>query len=160
MASAEEPGLFEVKFADQQEANPIPVFANHTNIISGGAKAAPTGETLKAIPRAFEGLVSPNALAAGRVLVYFTSDAADTIESEESQFEIPVIVYSADGKRVVTRKVLTQENMTGFTQAGTVDIVLAAGVPARVAYIDVPRNLTYGLDPNGRVRAYMGDDTA
>ena len=159
MASAEEPGLFEVKYADQNESNPVPVYANHTNIISGGAKAAPTGETLKAIPRAFEGLIQPNAKAAGRILVMFTSDAADTLESEESQWEIPMLVYNSAGQ-LISRKVLTQENMTGFTQAGTVDTVCAANVPARIAYYDVPRGLTMGLDPNGKVRAYMGDDTA
>ena len=155
--SAQEPGQFEIKFADQQEANPIPVFSQHTAIISGAAKAAPTGETLKAIPRAFEGLIS-QAKAAGRIIVMFTADAADTIESEESQFEIPFLVFNNRGQ-LVTRKVLTQDNMTGFTTAGTVDIVLLAGVPARVAIFDVPRGLQYQIDPNGKIRAYLGDDT-
>jgi hypothetical protein len=157
MTSGEEPGQFDVKFADQNEGNPVTVFSQHTNLISGAAKAAPTGETLKAIPKAFEGLVAPNAKCAGRVLVYFVSDAADTIESEESQWEIPCLIYNLNGQ-LVGRKTLTQENMTGFTQAGTVDVVCAAGVPARVAYFDVPRGLLYALDPNGKVRAYVGDD--
>ena len=159
MASAEEPCQFEIKFADQQEANPIPVYSNHTNLISGAQKAAVTGETLKAIPRAFEGLIRPRYTSNGRILVYVITDAADTIESEECQWEIPMIVYDLQGN-VVTRKVLTQENMTGFTQAGTVDVACAAGVPARVAYFDVPRNLAMGIDPNGKIRAYIGDDTA
>lgn len=159
MASAEEPGQFEVKFADQNEGNPVTVFSQHTNIISGAAKASPTGETFKAIPKAFEGLLSPNLRAAGRILVYFKSDAADTLESEECQWEIPMLVYDLNGN-LVGRKTLTQENMTGFTQAGTVDLAVAADVPARVAYTDVPRGLQYALDPNGKIRAYMGDDTA
>jgi hypothetical protein len=159
MASAEEPCLFEVKFADQNESNPVPVYANHTNVISGGAKAAPTGETMIGIPKAFEGLVQPNAVTGGRILVYLTSDATDIAESEESQWEIPVFVYNSQGG-VISRKVLTQENMTGFTQAGTVDTTLTAGVPTRIAYYDVPRGLTMGIDPNGKVRAYVGDDTA
>jgi hypothetical protein len=159
MASAAEPGLFQVRFSDQEERNPIPVYENHTNVISGGAKAAPTGETRKAIPDANRGLVN-SARCRGRVLAYFVSDAADTIESEECQWEIPIIIRDSSTGKLVGRTVLTQENMTGFTQAGTVDVVCAASVPARLAYKDVPRGLTYEIDPSEKVRAYMGDDTA
>jgi len=160
MASAEEFGQFELKFSDNQEANPIPVYANATQVISGGAKASPTGEALKAIPKAFEGVTRPGVRTKGRILVYFTSNAGDTIESEESQWEIPIIVTDVDTGDIVTRKTLTQENMTGFTQAGTVDIVVVADVPQRIAFFEVPRGLAYGIDPNGKVRAYIGDDTA
>ena len=158
MVSAQEQGQFEVKFADQNESNPVSVFSSHTAIISGAAKAAPTGATAEAIPKAFEGQLRTNKTS-GRILVYFTSDAADTIESEESQWEIPMLIYNQN-EQLISRKVLTQDNMTGFTVAGTVDLVCAAGVPARVAYFDVPRGLLYAIDPNGRVRAYIGDDTA
>ncbi len=159
MVSAEESAQFDIKFADQNESNPIPVYSSHTNIISGGSKAAPTGETYKAIPKAGEGLINPSAVANGRVLAYVVSDATDIIESEESQFEIPCILYNEKGQ-IIGRKVLTQENMIGFTQAGTVDLTCTAGVPQRVCYYDVPRGLLLGLDPNGKVRAYIGDDTA
>ena len=91
--------------------------------------------------------------------MYLTSDATDIAESEESQWEVPILVYNRQGQ-LLSRKVLTQENMTGFTQAGTVDVTLTAGVPTRMAYIDVPRGLLYALDPNAKVRAYIGDDTA
>lgn len=164
MASAEEPGQFIISYADQLEQNPDPIFSQHTNIISGGQKAAVTGETYKAIPIAQAGAVGVafNKLCAGRILTYFNSDAADTVESEESQWEIPILLYQNIGGKltVVGRKTLTQENMTSFTQAGTVDVVCAAGVPARLAYYDVPRGLYAAIDPNGKVRAYMGDDTA
>lgn len=158
MASAQEHGQFLIKFADQNESNPVNVFSAHTTVISGGQKAAVTGATLDAIPVSLGGMISP-VRAGGRILVYFKSDAADTIESEESQWEIPMLIYNAAGQ-VVDSLVLTQENMTGFTQAGTVDVVCAAGVPARLAYYDVPRGLTMGLNPQGKVRAYIGDDTA
>lgn len=158
MAAAEEPGDFVILFADQQEANPIPVYSNSTQVISGGAKAAPTGETYKAIPKAMEGAIAPVARAQGRIVVNFIAAAADIIESEESQWEIPMLVFNTQGQ-LVTRKVLTQENMTGFTQAGTVDITCAADVPQRLAYFDVPRGLQYAIDPNGKIRAYIGDDS-
>ena len=159
MVSAEEPAQFDIKFADQNESNPIPVYSSHTNIISGGAKASPTGETYKAIPQTGAGMVKSNAVANGRVLVYAVTDATDIVESEESQFEIPCILYNEKGQ-IIGKKVLTQENMVGFTQAGTVDLTCTAGVPQRVCYYDVPRGLLLGLDPMGKIRAYIGDDTA
>lgn len=158
MVSAEEPGQFMVKYADQNESNPINIFSAHTGVISGAQKAIVTGETYKAIPFAATGMLGAQKCR-GRVLVYFKADAADTIESEESQWEIPMLIYNEAGQ-VVDSLTLTQNNMTGFTAAGTVDVVCAAGVPARVAYYDVPRGLVMGLDPNGKIRAYIGDDTS
>lgn len=158
MVSAAEPGQFQVKYADQNESNPVNVFSADTQVISGGALAAPTGATFEAIPKAAVNMKgSPK--VKGRVLIYFVSNASDTIESEESQWEIPMLIYNEQGV-VVDSKTLTQENMTGFTQAGTVDIAVVVGIPMRIAYYDVPRGLHMGLDPNGRVRAYMGDDTS
>jgi hypothetical protein len=158
MASAAENGQFEIQFSDKSESNPKVVFSNHTSVISGGAKAAPTAATLEAIPRIAEGQVIA-ARTPGRVIVRFIADAADTIESEESQFEISGFLYDMKGN-LVRGQTLTQENMTGFTQAGTVDAVCAAGVPTRLCYWDVPLGLNFGLNPNGKVRAYIGDDTA
>lgn len=159
MVSAAEPGTFIVMFTDQNESAPKPAFSNHTNVISGGAKAAPTGATFDAIPYTLGGQLS-NMRCKGRVLVVFKSDATDIIESEESQWEIPMLIYDESGVNVVGAMTLTQENMTGFTQAGTVDVTVTSLVPQRVASYDVPRGLILGLDPKGKVRAYMGDDTA
>ena len=159
MASAEESGQFEVQFSDKSESNPKVVYSNHTSLISGGAKATPTGATLTAIPKVAEGVIGGLPQTRGRVIVRFLSDAADIIESEESQFEIQGFLYNAAGQ-IVRGITLTQENMTGFTQAGTVDATCAAGVPVRLAYYDVPDGLQFGLNANGYVRAYIGDDTA
>lgn len=156
--AAEEPGQFIIEFADRQETNPIQVFSAHTSVIGGNAKAAPIGETRKAIPNTNEGLLI-DAKTRGVLRVTFKSDVDDTIESEESQWEIPVLIFDELTKKLVTRRILTQDNMEGFTTAGTVDIVCAAGVPVRVSTFNVERGLLYGLDPRGKVRAYMGDDT-
>jgi len=158
MASAQEIGNFEVKFADQQENNPVTVYSQNTGLISGGALAVPTGATMEAIPKSFAGQLQ-QATASGRVLVFFTADSTDIIESEESQWEIPCLVYNLDNT-LVGRKTLTQNNMTGFTTAGTVDLQCTANVPTRVAYFDVPRGLKYMIEPEGKIRAYIGDDTA
>lgn len=154
--ASEEPGQFMVKFADQNESSPENVFNAATAVISGAAKTAPTGATATAIPYTHGGLMQ-NVGCNGRVLVYFKAAATDIIESEESQWEIPILLYS--GKQLVDSMILTQENMTGFTQAGTVDVTATANLPVRLAYWDVPRGLTAVLDPNGKIRAYLGDDS-
>jgi len=158
MVSLQEHGQFMVKYADQNESSPENVFSATTAVISGGALAAPTGATLTAIPYTLGGIMQKVGCK-GRVLVYFKANATDIIESEESQWEIPMLFLNEKGQ-VVDSIILTQENMTGFTQAGTVDVTATAGLPVRLAYYDVPRGLTAVLDPNGKVRAYLGDDTA
>jgi len=159
MASGAEKGQFEIRYADQNESGVVIAFSQHTNVISGGALAAPTGATFEAIPKSFEGLTTKDMLKArGRVLVFFIAEATDIIESEESAWELPGLLLNEQTGEVVSRKTLTQENMTGFTQAGIVDVTATAGVPTRVAYWDVPRGLLFAIDPNGRTRAYIGDD--
>lgn len=156
MASAVSPGQFSVYFADTAEQNPTLAYSEHTNIISGGAKAAPTGATYDALPKAFAGQIKL-AKCAGRVLIYFTPDAAVVIESEESQMELPCVLYDSAGN-IIGRKTLTFNNTTGYTAAGTVDITIGAGVPGRICYYDVPRGVLLGIDANGKPRAYMGDN--
>jgi hypothetical protein len=160
MASAEEAGLVRLKFADQNESNPVTVFEAHTNQISGASKTYPTGETLKAMPKAKEGLILQNMVCKGRAILYFLSDAADTLESEESGAQIGCIMLDEKTGKPVSKKVITFENMTGFTSGGTVDIACGAGTEQRIAYYDVPRGLLLALDPEYKPHVYMGDDTA
>ena len=48
MASAEEKGLIEIKFADQAESNATTVISNHSNAISQATKT-PAGATFEAL---------------------------------------------------------------------------------------------------------------
>lgn len=157
MASGQENGQFQVQYSDQRGNNPQTIFSASTVEISGGAKAAPTGETRKAIPNTSEGVIV-QASTRGRVNVVFVADATDIVESEESQWEIPGVLLNEATGVVAENITLTQENMTGFTQAGTVDVTATASTPVRLAYWDVPRGLLFALDPNKKVRAYIGDD--
>lgn len=154
MASAQEHGTFRVVFDNANETNPKPPADFSTAIHSGGALAVPTGATLTAIP-----VVGKFPYAGQRMIVSFISAAADTVESEESDWEIPVLILNKAGA-ISGRKTIKMEAMTGFTSAGTVDVVCTADVAARLAYIDAPSGYAYMLDPNGKVRAYIGDDTA
>ena len=158
MTTAQEPGQFVIMYSDQAEQNPTPIYSAHTDVISGQSATYPTGETLKAIPKVAENVIGQDPGVKGRLLVYFRSDAADIIESEDSRWSIPMILLN-DQNQQIGRKILTQENMTGFTRSGTVDVTCAADVPARLAYWDVPRGVVAVMDPNGKIYAYLGDDS-
>lgn len=158
MASAESPGQFTIDMSDQSQNNPSQVFSEHTSIISGNAVAVPVGATRDAIPEAFKGFTKQQMpRCRGRLIVSDKSDAAVVLESEESRWEIPVLEWNEAGQ-LIGRRTLTQETMTGFTRAGTVDATLPAGVKSQLAYQDVPRGILWSLDPNGKIRAYLGDN--
>ena len=150
----QEPGKVRLVFDNSAETNPRRPIEFHTSVMSGGAKASPTGATQQAIP--FTGYFNQ---AGERLVVYFLSAAADTIESEDCDWEIPVLIIEKKTMQVVGRDTIKMEAMTGFTAAATVDVVCAAGIPARLAYVDAPTGYIYQLDPSGKVRFYLGDDT-
>lgn len=154
MASGQEHGIFRVVFDNAAETNPRMPIDFATVVISGGALAAPTGAALDAISTT--GVFKQ---AGERLVVYFVANATDIVESEESNWEVPVLIREAKAPyKIVGRTTLTMEGMTGFTAAGTVDVTATAATPARLAHKDAPTGMIYQLDPNGKVRAYLGDD--
>lgn len=93
---------------------------------------------------------------------WFTADALDIIESEESTFFCDITVVDKKSGRELP-SALTFANLTGFTAAGTVDTTCPAGSPIRVAYYEVPTGQQIVLgrkDGRGKMYAYLGDDTA
>lgn len=97
-----------------------------------------------------------------RLEVWFKSEAADIIESEESQLQLDVTVIDKKTGREVP-STLSFEDFTGFTVGGTVDITCAAGAETQVAYYEVPTGQQIALgrrDGKGKIYAYLGDDTA
>lgn len=154
MASGQEHGLIRIEFKDKSERKVAGLPLDfHTSQHSGGALAVPTGATLDAIPR-----TGQTNQAGARLILSFITDAADVLESEECDCEIPVLILDSRG-RIVGRETIKLEAMTGFKPSGTVDTpALTAGVPYRLAYKDAPEGYAYMLDPNGKVRAYFGDD--
>jgi len=156
MASAEEFGEMHIVFDNASETNPSKPWQQSTRVISGGAKASPTGEAYKAIP--FTGSWNP---AGKRIIVKAAMETTDVIESEESAGEFPVLLREeAPPHKVVGKRTLTFETMTGFTSGGTVDVTGVVGVPVRLAYQDAPQGQIFQLDPDQKVRVFLGDDTA
>jgi len=154
MGSAQESGIARIQLSNISETNVSPAWDRDTSIISGGASTAPTGATLEAIP-----VAGNHPFMGKRLILSFITDSADTIESEESGCEIPVLIVSETTRQVVGRKTLKLSSGTGFTPAGTVDIACGAGVPHRVCYWDAGDGELFKLDPMGKVRVYFGDDT-
>jgi len=154
MASAEEHAEIHIVLDNASETNPSKPWQRSTRVISSGAKASPTGESYKAIP--FTGNFP---FAGKRIILKANSEASDTVESEESQAEIPVLLLDELNGNLLGERILSFETMTGFTSADTVDVALTANVPQRLAYQDAPQGQIFALNPNQKVRVYLGDDT-
>jgi hypothetical protein len=154
MASAEEKGQIVISFADLEESKTKEVLRFHTGLVSQATKT-PSGENIQALP-----VMTGTPYKAKRMIVSFISDAADTIESEESDWSIPIAFVNEKTGRTEFVKVVKMETMNGFTAAGTVDVACTAGVPARLAYLDAPQGYLLTLAAGQRYHAYIGDDTA
>ena len=156
MGSAEESGEVIVYFGDKNFGNSVPVFTRHTSAGLSQGTTAPTGANYDALPN----LPGSAYRCKGRIWVSFKADAADTVESEECKLSLPIRIYSLADGRFLYQKVLTFDNMTGFTSAGTVDKVCIAGEPTVLSYWDVPSGTYAKLDAGQKVHCYIGDDTS
>ncbi|MBU0959707.1 MAG: hypothetical protein KKB31_07210 [Nanoarchaeota archaeon] len=153
MASAEESGQVILELADKEESRVKEVFRFGTSLVSQATKT-PSGETVKALP-----VMSPTIYKGKRLVVSFISDATDIIESEESDFTIPVAYVNQASGRVEFVKDTKLAQYTGFTPAGTVDITCTAGTKQRVCYLDAPDGYLLTLGAGRKFHAYVGDDT-
>tara|TARA_Y100000310_G_scaffold46680_1_gene43353 strand:- start:327 stop:791 length:465 start_codon:yes stop_codon:yes gene_type:complete len=154
MASAEEAGTIILELSDSSESKLQEVLRFHT-VGTSQATITPTGATATALP------TMPSTVFKGkRVICSFISDAADTIESEESNWKIPLHVVDINTGQVEQTRVTTSTDWTGFKNSGTTDIVCAAATKQRVAYIDAPEGKVFTLAGGLRYHAYIGDDTA
>lgn len=108
---------------------------------SGGALAAARWDTLPPVRLSNrigpDGIVTINAIA---------NIAADTIESEESDWFIPVTFYPIGGGPRYFR-MLTKYDFTGFgtPAADTVDIPLSITAYTQIAYFIVPKRYEMAL---------------
>lgn len=161
MASAQEHGEVIVYRYNQGSKVRTPLKIQRSEILGYVAPASRTNPQEQDEPINFqEGGQSAN--EKDLIEVWFKSDAADTIESEESKFHVDVTIFDKVSKREIPSS-LNFENMTGFTSAGTVDIALSAGEERRVASYEVPSNQMIALgrkDGRGKMYCYFGDDTA
>jgi hypothetical protein len=155
MASAEEAGETIVYFKDSEEMTGKPVI--HYDSGMSQATKAPTGVTMSGVQRT----PATNAWLDedSRIVVMFKPYAADTIESEESQFFFGILLKNKK-TGLIQRRRIAMEQFTGFTAAGTVDVACTASVENRICYWAVPRGYMATLDAGTPMHFYWGDDTA
>lgn len=161
MASAQEHGLIQVTKFNQGSKIRTPLKEQRTEILGYVAPASRTNPQEQDEPLQF--LEGGLAIDEKELLeVWFIGDALDIIESEESKLFMDVTIKDKKtGRELPTA--ITFQNMTGFTSGGTVDWTCPADSPVRVAYYEVPNGQQIILgrkDGNGKMYAYLGDDTA
>lgn len=143
-----------IDFSDSQGENGLNVLKVGTAVCSQATKAA-TGANRTSCP---DMPFNPKKTK-GRVEVWFKPIGADIIESEESAWDFTIELYSLATGQKVGEVTLTNENMTGFTTAGTVDVTCAAATPYLLAYYTVPNGMYAQLKAGTKYHAYIGDDS-
>jgi len=161
MASVQEHGIIQVTKFNQGSKIRTPLKEQRTEILGYVAPASRTNpqEQDEKIGYVEGGL----AIDEKELLeVWFISDAADIVESEESKLHLDMtIIDKKSGRRLPSA--LTFDSMAGFTVAGADDITCPAGSPVRLAYYEVPNGQQIALgreDGRGKMYTYIGDDTA
>lgn len=155
MASAEEAAEIIIRVADAQEQKIDVVKRFGTELVSQATKT-PAGATAQALPT----MVKSNQVGQ-RLIISAKGRVADTVESEESAWSFPIAYYRMEGKNAVYAYTsdVAMDSWTGFTTAGTVDVVLSTTSEARLATLDAPEGYVIGLG-TGKYHVYLGDDTA
>jgi len=161
MASAEESATWRIRFADSTEtilSDPVATFT--TQQTSSAAKAYPADRDALALPR----MPMSNMATAegGRVVVEVLGDAADVVESEESDGQIPLmLIHKKSGKRKMQNIRVGdtgEANLAGFNS--THDVTLNTSNYVRLGAYSVPDGWIATLGAGQPVHLYLGDDTA
>lgn len=159
--AAEEAATWKLVFTDAEE-NPtssVEVARFHTTETSSAAKAYPADRDALALPR----MPSVNAWvnSGGKIVVEAMSDAADTVESEESEGMIPIKLKNKTNGTITHRKLRFGDagtaDFTGF--AATADVALINTAFRRLGAYTVPDGHMATLDAGQPVHLYLGDDT-
>lgn len=159
--SAEEPASWKIIFTDSEESDSsaTEVAYFHTAQTSSAAKGYPSDRDALALPRmpATSVWVNEN----GKVVLKAMSDAADTVESEESDGEIPVILKNKTTGAITHLKLrLGDSGRADFADFNsTDDIVLNTSTYVRLGAYTVPAGHMLTLDAGQPVYLYLGDDT-
>lgn len=160
MASGEEAASWRLVFADAEENVRIPVADFHTTQTSSAAKAYPVDRDALALPAmpSTTHWVNQNA----KIVLEAKSDAADTVESEESNGFIPVILKHISTGAITHVKLRVGDDgradFSGFNS--THDVALVTTDFRKLGAYTVPMGYMATLDAGQPVHLYLGDDTA
>jgi len=152
---AEELGELLVTYDNAAENDPVEAFRVRTNRVSGGAIAPTDWSKINYRPR-----LMSNAWVdeGGFIKLAFKADAADTVESEESDMMMPVLLKN---KRtgVVSSRILGTKDLDAFKSTGTDDVVNSTTVFVHLGKFVVPTGFWAKVDGSQVFHAFIGDDT-
>lgn len=160
MASAEEFATIRISFADSEEINTTSIMEIPTSTTSMNAKAYPVGENQQALPPIEFTNAWVNEL--GKIIISAKGDSADTVESEESNGTIPIILKQKSTGIVTRRKLRLGDagtaDFSGFNS--TNDVALITANFTKLGAYTVPSGYMATLDGGKPLHIYLGDDTA
>jgi len=155
---AEEPSAVRVRFADNVENETEVVWDDHTRRTGQNDKAYPVGENEQALP--LMGSTNAWVNSQGKIILEAKGDAADIVESEESNGSIPIILKNKN-TGVMTKRILNvgddNGDFSGFN--ATADITLNVTSFTRLGSFEVPAGFMATLDGSRKVHLFLGDDT-
>ena len=157
--AAEEPSSWRISFTDSEESRLTPVADFHTTQTSSAAKAYPADIDANALPL----MPAVNAWVneGGKIVLTAMGDAADTVESEESDGTIPIVLKNKASGIVTHLKLRVGDTgRSDFADFNaTDDIVLNTSTYVRLGAYTVPSGHMATLDAGKPVHLYLGDDS-
>ena len=160
MVSAEEFCFVRLVRADSEENNPVVMWDDVTRRTGSNSLAYPVGVNATALPnmKPSSGKVNENA----SLILEAKGEAADTLESEESGGEIPVVLISKKTGQIEQHRTLKVGDLNGDFSGfdSTNDVAIITGSFVKLGTYTVPSGFILMLDPSQKVHLYLGDDTA
>jgi len=159
--AAEESASWKIVFTDAEEnlSASQEVAHFHTTQTSSAAKGYPTDIDANALP--LMPSTSWKVNEGGKIVLMAMGDAADTVESEESDGMIPVKLIHKKTGAVTHLKLRVGDagraDFTGF--AATADVILNTSTYVRLGAYTVPYGYMATLDAGQPVHLYLGDAT-
>jgi len=160
MAAAAEAGTSRILFRDATGIRQAEVLRAHSIQVSE-ALLAPAGENRQALPTIAElgGDTSVLAEENSDVVWQFLGDAADIVESEASDIELPVQLINKVTGAVTNRILKGGDNGDFVGFSSTDDVTTNTSEFVVLGAFTVPNGHRLRLSPFGRVHIFVGDDT-
>lgn len=165
MASAEERALVSISYLNAAQTSETEALRFDTAYVSQATKT-PVGVNAEGMA-VMAPLTRKWVKAGGIIRISAQSFAADTVESEESNFKIPYELWECvnlpNGNvrpiRLVDKRDLNTEDFAGFKESGTADVALVTTAFTKLGDYTVPNGHCARIVA-GKVHTYLGDDTA
>ena len=157
--AAEEAASWRINFADSEESSLTPVADFHTLQTSSAAKTYPATVDASVLPLMPSTNVWANENA--KIVLTVMGDAVDTVESEESEGVVPIILKNKVTGAITHLKLRVGDaGRADFADFNaTDDIVLNTSTYVRLGAYTVPAGHMATLDAGQPVHLYLGDDT-